>query len=176
MVIEMEDKKEIIKEENKFYNIIKEIIPYVIIAIVVIVIRTYIVTPIKVQGKSMSPTLNGSELMILNKITEIERFDIVVVKTERGDIIKRVIAIPGETISCENGIIYINGRKQEEKYSKGITSDFEKVTLKDDEYFVLGDNREDSLDSRFYGPFNRDKIKGTTNFILFPFNEFGKVK
>lgn len=164
------------KKNNKIIDFLKEAIPYIIIAVVVILIRTYIVTPIKVQGASMSPTLEGSELMLLNKLGKIERFDIVVVSTERGDIIKRVIAMPGESISCENGKIYVNGRKQEENYSKGTTSDFEKVTLEDNEYFVLGDNREDSLDSRYYGPFSEDKIKGTTNFILFPFNEFGKLK
>ena len=131
------------KKNNKIIDFFKEAIPYIIIAVVVILIRTYIVTPIKVQGASMSPTLEGSELMLLNKLGKIERFDIVVVSTERGDIIKRVIAMPGESISCENGKIYVNGRKQEENYSKGTTSDFEKVTLEDNEYFVLGDNRED---------------------------------
>lgn len=172
MVIKMEEKK-----ENKIWKNIKELIPYVIILLVVILIRTYLVTPIKVQGQSMSPTLTGKEFMILKKYDKtIERFDIVVVNTDHDDIIKRVIALPGETIACENGNIYVNGRKLEDNYGSGVTSDFKKVTLKDNEYYVLGDNREDSLDSRYFGPFTKDKIKGTTNLILFPFNKIGVVK
>lgn len=165
------------KCENKFLKSLKELIPYLIILIVVILIRTYLVTPIKVQGRSMYPTLTGKEFMILKKYDkEIERFDVVVVKTDHDDIIKRVIALPGETVACENGNIYVNGRKQDDKYGSGVTSDFKKVTLKDNEYFVLGDNREDSLDSRYYGAFSKDKIKGTTNLVLFPFNKIGIVK
>ena len=92
------------------------------------------------------------------------------------DIIKRVIALPGETISCENNKIYINCRKIEDKYGSGITSDFKKIKLKNNEYFVLGDNRENSMDSRYYGPFNKKNIKGSTNIIVFPFNKIGKVE
>ena len=162
-------------DENKVIKFFKELIPYVVILIIVVLIRTYIVTPIMVNGGSMLPTLNGGEIMLLKKYGEIKRFDVVVVNTGDDEIIKRVIAMPGESIDCENGIIYVNGYKQEEEYSKGITSDFSKVVLKDNEYFVLGDNREDSKDSRYYGPFSEDKIEGITNFVIFPFGEFGKI-
>lgn len=156
---------------------LKELIPYIVILVVVIVIRTYLITPIKVQGQSMYPTLNGKEFMILKKYDkDFERFDIVVLKTDHDDIIKRIIALPGETIACENGNIYINGKKFDEKYGSGITSDFKKIKLGKDEYFVLGDNREDSLDSRYYGPFSIDKIKGKTDLVLFPFNKIGHVE
>lgn len=174
-MMEKDIKKES-KEENKFIKILKELIPYVVILIVVVLIRTYLVTPIMVNGPSMQPTLSGGEVMILNKRGKVDRFDIVVVDIKKEDIIKRVIAMPGETISCEDGIVYVNGRRQDEEFSKGVTFDFEKVILGDDEYFVMGDNREDSLDSRKLGAFKKEQIKGTTSLVLFPFGEFGKIE
>lgn len=183
--IEKSNKEEATKELNsdqnkeeisKFLSFLKELLPYIIILIVVVLIRSYVVTPIMVNGPSMEPTLNGGEIMILNKLGKIDRYDIVVVDTGSEDIIKRVIAMPGETISCEEGIVYVNGRRQDEEYSDGITSDFDVIKLADDEYFVMGDNREDSLDSRKFGAFKEEQIKGTTNLILLPFKEFGKIK
>lgn len=166
--------------KDKVLKFIKELIPYVIILVAVVLIRTYLVTPVVVSGESMVPTLDGGELMILNKRAKIDRFDIVVVKVDKvakkEEIIKRVIALPGETISCEKGVIYVNGKKQEESYSKGITEDFDKIELGDDEYFVMGDNRQNSMDSRFFGPFKKNEIKGQTKLVLFPFKKIGTVK
>lgn len=154
-------------------KIIKEIIPYIIILFTVILIRTFIVTPIKVNGSSMYNTLDGGEIMLLWKLAKIDRFDIVVAKTSDDTLIKRVYAFPNETIECKNGKILINGEEIEDNYAFGETADFEKVTLKDDEYFLMGDNRLVSLDSRKLGPIKRKKIEGTTSFILFPLNKFG---
>ena len=89
---------------------IKEIIPYVIILVVVILIRSFIVTPIKVNGMSMYDTLNGNEIMLLWKQKTVERYDIVVadliVDGKKEDtLIKRVYGLPGETIKCEDGIL-----------------------------------------------------------------------
>lgn len=179
MNMEKEDKSEnVVKknENNIVLKVIKELIPYVIILVIVVLIRTYLFTPIMVSGSSMNPTLDGGEIMILSKVSKVDRFDIVVVDIKTEDIIKRVIALPGETISCENGIIYVNGKKQEESYSKGVTGDFSKVTLSDDEYFVLGDNREDSLDSEELGPMKAEQIKGTAKLVLFPFSKIGNVE
>jgi signal peptidase I len=150
---------------------------YVIIILFVVLFRTYIATPVMVSGSSMDPTLKDKEIMILNKMDKkYERFEIVVLKTEHGDIIKRVIGLPGETISIENSNIYINSRKIKDKYGSGKTSDVKKIKLGKDEYFVLGDNRGNSMDSRYYGPFKINKIKGSTGFIIFPFSKFGKVE
>lgn len=166
------------KEErpNKVVNFVKSLIPYVIIFVVIVLIRTFLITPIVVSGPSMKPTLKGGELMILNKLGDFERFDVVVVDIGYEEIIKRVIAMPGETIACEKGIIYVNGKMQEDKYGSGVTFDFEKVTLAEDEYFVMGDNRQDSKDSRHIGPVKKDAIKGTTSLVLFPFSSFGNIE
>ena len=80
-------------------------LPYVVILIVVVLIRSFLITPIMVRGESMQPTYNGGEVMLLSKISKkYERFDVVVVDIEKERIIKRIIALPGETIACENGI------------------------------------------------------------------------
>ena len=121
---------------------IKDFLPYLIILVVVILFRTFIATPIKVDGMSMYPTLEGNEIMILNKLGKIQRYNIVVVKDEKEDLIKRVIGLPNETIEIVEGNIYINGKKIKENYGKGETSDYPTTKLKSDEYFVLGDNRE----------------------------------
>lgn len=164
-------------EESKLKKMIKELVPYAVILIVVVLIRTYLVTPIMVNGPSMQPTLKGGEIMILNKIPKtFKRFEVVVVDIGKEDIIKRVIALPGETITCEGGIVYINDRRQDEEFSQGFTSDFAPIKLGEDEYFVMGDNREDSLDSRAFGPFKSEQIKGTTSLVLFPFNKIGNIE
>lgn len=159
-------------------KIIKNLLPYIIIIIVVILVRTFIATPVRVNGTSMYPTLKGNEIMLLNKLGHIDRFDIVVLKIDgkEDNLIKRIIGLPGETIEIMNGDIYINDKKIEDKYGYGITYDIDKVTLKKDEYFILGDNRKISLDSRVFGTINKNEIKGTTNFIMYPFKSFGKVK
>lgn len=162
--------------ENKYLRFFKELLPYAIILIVVVLIRSFVVTPIMVSGESMLPTFDGGEVLLLNKLDDVSRYEIIVANVKNEKIIKRVIAMPGESISCENGIIYVNDKKIEDNFGKGITSDFDRIVLEDDEYYVLGDNREDSLDSRRLGPINVKYIKGTSKFVLFPFNKFGKVK
>lgn len=158
---------------------IKEVIPYLIIILVVLIIRTFIVTPIIVEGESMAPTLDGGEIMILKKYdTSYERFDIVVVnKSVEGDnLIKRIIGLPGETIRYRNKKLYINDKVIEDEYGYGDTGNFKEITLGDNEYFLMGDNREISLDSRSLGVIKNTEIEGTVGIILFPFSKFGKVK
>ncbi len=173
---QQEEKKEI----SKFVKFLKELIPYVVILLVVVIVRVYFYTPIVVSGPSMNPTLDGGEVMILDKRAKINRFDIVVVDIGTEVIIKRVIALPGETIQCENDKVYVNHHLQEEDWSKGTTCSVESMEFKyelgDDEYFVMGDNRSNSTDSRIIGPVKKDQIKGKTHLILYPFNKFGNVK
>ncbi len=158
---------------------IKESIPYLEIILIVFFIRTFIITPIKVDGESMVPTLKGNEVMILKKYDKsYNRFDIVVVnKNVEGDsLIKRVIALPGETISYSNNTLYINGEVLKDEYAYGITEDFKEIKLDDDEYFVMGDNREVSLDSRSIGIIKKKELEGAVGIIIYPFNRLGKVK
>ena len=126
-------------------KILKELLPYIIVILAVILIRVFIATPVRVTGTSMVPTLNNKEIMILVKLTKYfesyKRFQIVVIKTGNSYIIKRVIALPGEKIKCVDGVIYINNKVLEDNYGSGLTTDFNEVKLGNDEYFVMGDNR-----------------------------------
>ena len=157
-------------------KMLKEIYPYIIIVVVVVLIRTFIVTPVLVKGQSMFPTLSGNELMILNKLAKIERYDIVVIDDKEEDhIIKRVYGMPGDRILCKDNTIYINNKAIEDKYGYGETEDFDQIKLEEDEYFVLGDNRIVSKDSRLIGPVKESDIKGTAKLIIFPFNKIGLI-
>ncbi len=157
---------------------IRNLIPYIIIIVVVVFIRTFIITPVKVNGTSMYPTLEGNEIMLLNKLGVIDRFDIVVLKLdgEQNNLIKRIIGLPGETVEIKNNEIYINDELLDDPYGVGVTYNIDPVTLGEDEYFILGDNRIVSLDSRIFGKIDRSEIKGTTNFIMYPFSKIGKVE
>lgn len=155
----------------------KELLSYIIIILVVITIRTFVVTPIKVNGDSMNPTLKDGYLMILKKYekNKIDRFDIVVANINGEKLIKRVVGLPKEEIKYENNELYINGELLNSEFGYGETSNF-KDYCTDDEYFLLGDNRVNSADSRIFGCIKKDNILGTTNYIIYPFKMFGKVK
>lgn len=156
---------------------VKEIIPYIIIIIIVIVIRTFIMTPVKVDGDSMYNTLSNNDILILYKLSSIDRFDIVVLKESDNNetIIKRIIGLPGDKIKIRNNKIYVNNKIIEDKYAYGQTSDYDEITLGEDEYFVLGDNRLISKDSRYFGAIKKDDIKGKVIFRLFPISSIGTI-
>ncbi len=165
------------KKETK-----KDLIIYGSIILAIILIRTFIITPVRVNGTSMDSTLKDGEIMILNKITynfnDIKRFDIVVVKTEGDKIIKRVIGLPGETLKYENSTLYINGQEVEEPFINEKTEDFNISDLgyskiPSDCYFVMGDNRDNSSDSRIIGCVKKSQIEGKTSLTVFPFKNAG---
>ena len=165
------------KENKKIKNYFKEIFPYIIIIIVVILIKVYIVSPIRVNGKSMDSTLKNGDIMLLNEIGyrfgEIERFDIVVIRRGNEYLIKRVIALPGEKIKYLDNKLYINGKYVKENFKHKKTNDFPTYQLGKDEYFVMGDNRTNSKDSRMIGSISRDEILGKASLTIFPFSRFG---
>lgn len=165
---------------------LKEILPYIIVIICVILLRHFVVTPIQVVGTSMKPNLIDGELMLLNKITykfnDIKRFDIVVVDHHDEQIIKRVIGLPGEKVKYEDNKLYVNGKLIKEYFkTNGETSDYNitesgYTTIPKGMYFVVGDNRINSADSRIIGLIEENMILGKADFVLFPFNKFGTVK
>ena len=139
----------------------------------------------EVIGNSMVPTLQDEDQLITDKISyrfrDPERFDIVVFPHEPVNefYIKRIIGMPGETVEIsDDGTIFINGEELKEEYGYGITQPQERkgeIVLGEDEYFVLGDNREVSLDSRYkeVGNIPRSIIIGRAWLRLYPFSEFG---
>lgn len=175
-------KDESVKKKNKIF---KEIMSYILIILVVLLIKKYIFTPIRVNGDSMNPTLLHNDIMILNEIgyytNGLKRFDIVVVNTNGEKIIKRVIGLPGDKIEYKDNKLYVNDKLIEENFEHAETMDFSVFidlgfeTIPDDHYFVVGDNRNNSVDSRMIGLVNKNQIMGKTNFIVFPFKRFGKT-
>lgn len=152
---------------------IKELIPYIAIIIIVILVRAFIITPVRVDGASMDKSLHDGDILLLYRLAKINRYDIVVLNEKKDNeiIIKRVIGLPGETVEIKNNKIYINDEVIEDEAAYGETSNYEKKVLKDDEYFLLGDNRLISKDSRSFGPVKKEDIKGVTITRIFPFNK-----
>lgn len=164
-----------------FKNIIKEILPYIIIILVVLLVKTYVFSLIRVNGPSMEVTLLNNDIMILDKISyrfnEIKRFDIVVVDLGDEAIIKRVIGLPGEKISYIDNNLYVNGKQVKYDFEHAFTENFEMTEeIPNDCYFVLGDNRLNSTDSRIIGCVEKDKIVGHARYTIFPFSRFGVKK
>ena len=163
---------------------IKELYPYVVIIIVVVLFRTFIATPVKVDGDSMRDTLYDNDILILNKMNKnYERFDIVVINYKESKLVKRIIGMPGETISYKHEKLYINGKKIKDVDTvRTLDFSLEEIygmeRIPDNHYFVMGDNRANSLDSRDYrvGLIHEDDIIGVTSLRIFPFNKFGTVK
>ena len=147
-------------------------------------IKAFIVTPIKVNGESMYPTLEEGDIMILNKTTyyfnEPKRFDIVVVNMPDEYLIKRVIGLPGEHIEYIDNTLYVDGEKVEENFEHGKTEDFNieelgSDTVPENSYLVMGDNRENSLDSRELGFMKEEQLLGRTSLIILPFDRIGNA-
>lgn len=163
-------------------KIIKEISTYLIIVLIVVLIRTFIITPVRVNGNSMKPTLFDREILLLTKNNRnIKRFDIIVLKFEGERLVKRVVGLPGEHLKYVNNQLYVNDNLIEDSFSNSITSSFDIKELgyeviPDNHYFVLGDNRSESKDSRFFGMVDIDDIVGKTKFRLYPFKRIGMVK
>ena len=158
-----------------------DILSYVIIILVVVLVRTFIITPVRVVGSSMDKTLKEGEILLLEKIDKkYKRYDIVVIKENNERIIKRIIGMPGESVKIVEGVIYINGEAIEDKYASSYTGDFsldkfDLDVIPEDSYFVLGDNRIVSKDSRLLGPINKKKIQGKAIYRIWPVNKFGDL-
>ena len=171
----------------------KDLIQYAICILAAIllalVLRTYVMEMIDVEGSSMESTLSNGNFLILDKITyrftDPERFDIIVFEPDFFDdntlYIKRIIGLPGETIQIIDGDIYINGELLEEDYGmeemKRAGRAKEKIVLGKDEYFVLGDNRNHSTDSRSdtVANVNRKYIRGKAFIRLWPLNKITMI-
>ena len=166
-------------------NLIKELLPYIIIIIIVILIRTFIITPILVSGDSMKPNLHNNEVLLVKKIgynsSTIERFDIIIIKEEKEEIIKRVIGMPGEHISYKNNKLYVDDKLVNENFKFYDTKDFnlEEIcnctTIPEGKYLVLGDNRPISKDSRIIGLIDEKDIVGKTVYRIWPISKFGSI-
>jgi signal peptidase I len=160
----------------------------VLIAVVLIV---FIYQPVKVEGTSMTPTLQNDERIFINKFTyrfglaSIARGDTVVFwypQDPTKSYIKRVIGVPGDRVRVDGGQVYVNGQLLEEEYVPPINRDSvswkdgEEQILPKEKYFVLGDHRNSSSDSRTWGYVPRDNIYGRAVFVYWPLEKMGRLK
>ncbi|MHB8963713.1 MAG: signal peptidase I [Saccharofermentanales bacterium] len=182
-------------KESKRDEIFKEVIDWikhiVIAAAIGLLLVFFVVQRNEVIGSSMEPNLYENDQLLVQKVSKlfkngIEYGDIITVNAldldgHIGDknIIKRVIGIPGDSIEIKDGKVYRNGEMLEEAYLQEDntgerTAEYSKVTLDKDEYYVLGDHRSVSLDSRTFGPITKDRIIGEVLIRFFPLDEFGR--
>lgn len=192
---------------------IKEWGPFILFLIALGLVRLFLIQPVSVDGHSMDPTLADGERLIVLRTAKIDRFDIVVAKEKEGsktkEIVKRVIGLPGDTITYKDDVLYVNGKKTSEpyldKYQKAFEDDdlqdiysyntlFQQLaensdaftTAKDgsteftvkvpkNKYFLLGDDRIVSKDSREVGSFKKSAIIGEVKFRFWPLSKIGGV-
>lgn len=177
---------------------------FVVSAIVILLFVNFVVHPVRVDGRSMYPTLKDGEFGFTNVggvlLNGVKRGDIVVVtmeeKGQKTHWVKRVIGMPGDTISCVNDIVFINGKVLDETQyidpdyrqscvdqfgyfnkvpnaDNSDVQDFEEVKLGDDEYYVMGDNRPYSKDSRYVGPVKKSQLFAKKMLVLLPISDIG---
>ena len=147
--------------------------------IIAIVIHLFLAQATRVEGYSMEPTLYGHQRLIIEKLsywlTQPERGDIVVIRVDGFDelLIKRVIGLPGETLESKNGVVFIDGKPLDEPYVNGAPrGDFSATKIPDGYIFVMGDNRNNSNDSRSFGPVPIDHIVGHAWMRYWPLHDF----
>lgn len=158
-------------------------------AVVLLIARHFIFEPVEVHGQSMMPTIADDDRIILLKISTIEHFDLIVFKVaDEKNYLKRVVGTPGDTVEVSSGDLYINGVMAEEPYlqknrllashsgNSQLTKDFPKVTVPSGYYFVLGDNRLNSVDSRMIGFIKEDDVIGEVLFRLSPIEQLGTIE
>ena len=174
-------------------GIVKELFGWIVFIVVVVAASYLIVTFVgqrtEVSGSSMETTLSSGDQLIVDKISyrfrDPKRYDIVVFPyryEENTYYINRIIGLPGETVQIVDGMVYINGSPLNEHYGNEVIEDpgsaAEPITLGDDEYFVLGDNRNNSQDSRAsnVGLIHRDELLGRAWVRILPLDQFGVIK
>jgi len=157
-----------------------EIIETVAIAVVaVVLVRAFVVQPFVVSGASMEPTFYDGNYLLIDELTyrfrEPVRGEVVVFRypgDHKSFYVKRIIGLPGEEVSLENGKVVVSQEEEatlnEDYLSSGTTPGSFEVVLNEDEYFVMGDNRSFSFDSRSWGPVTRDEIVGLVRIRLWP--------
>lgn len=183
------------KKEKVKKSLAREIIEWVVTiaaaVAIAFVVRTFIFEPVRVDGASMNDTLYNGEIMLVTKFDYLtadapQRFDVVIChypnRTTKGlfgieselNFVKRIVGLPGDTVELREGYLYVNGEKYDEPYindayrskSPGNGYSFAPYVVPEGQYFVMGDHRNNSNDSRFTGPLSRDMIVGHVRSVI----------
>lgn len=165
---------------HEMWQWVRDVVVAVLVAVFVIV---FLYQPVKVEGSSMQPGLQNSDRLFVNKFIfdfgKIHRGDIVVLHSPlnpKVNLIKRVIALPGDRLNIVNGHVYLNGKLQKEPFVPQKYRDHTTLmvgVLPPHEYFVMGDHRCISEDSRDFGPVSRKEIYGEASFVYWPLHYMG---
>ncbi|TAN33355.1 signal peptidase I [bacterium] len=171
-------------------SLLRELAEVVVLAVILYFGISFAVQTVHVEGLSMFATLDDNDYLIANKVDyrlhAPQRGDIIILRppTDNSkDFIKRVIALPGERLLIRDGTVYINGRRLDEPYLPEAWTVFNNwpqdgtdgKVIPPNEYFVMGDNRNRSQDSRVFGPIDRDRIDGRAWFRIWPLSHFGDI-
>jgi signal peptidase I len=162
---------------------LRDLVVSVAISVFIII---FLYQPVRVEGTSMLPMLEDQDRLFINKIAyrmgDIHQGDVVVFQYPRDhskSYIKRIIALPGDRLRIDHGTVYVNGSRLPEPYVPNRFSDERtqpEMTLPAHEYFVMGDHRSISSDSRDFGPVERDLIYGKAAFVYWPIEQVGVVR
>lgn len=170
---------------SRHKSILEWIITVVVAVAIALAFRTYVAETRWIPSPSMAPTLAVGDRLIVNKVSHhfkgFKRGDIVVFKAPpasrlQGILVKRIIGLPGDTVSIDGGVVYVNGHSLTEPYeSEKPNQDLAPVKVPEESLFVMGDNRNKSYDSRFWGPVSTKDVVGKVWARYYPFARSGKV-
>ena len=174
-------------------SLLKRLVQLVLLVVAVLLIRHYVFSPAAVNGSSMEPTLHNNDRLWVTSIKKPQRFDIIAFPSPRNGqrLAKRLIGLPGETVEYRDDTLYINGVSLSEDYlasakrnvskNENYTQDFtletleatQSLTVPEGMYFVLGDNRPRSDDSRYFGFVKQASVEGVLTFRYYPLDKIG---
>jgi signal peptidase I len=181
---EWDEQEPAAKNTIQWRPLLHELLETVILTLLIFVVMRALVQNYRIEGYSMEPNLHEGQRLFVNKFVyyfgEPQRGDIIVFEYDRDekekDFIKRIIGLPGDTVACEPGQIIVNGEAIAEPYGPNLNSySCTPMTLGPEEYFVLGDNRNQSSDSHAWGPLERKYIIGKAWVVYWPLEDFGGV-
>lgn len=178
------------EEKEEKIDIKREIMEWIIVievaVVLAVVLNMFVIVNAIIPSASMETTVMTGDRIFGNRLSYIKndpaRYDIIIFRfpdNEEELFIKRIIGLPGDTVEMIDGVVYVNGQTIDEPYLATIPyGDYGPVTVPEGAYFVLGDNRNNSADSRFWNqPFvYREKILGKAAFCYFPFSDFGRIE
>ena len=148
---------------------------FILVLVCIVLVRIFWITGVRVSGESIEPTFHNNNRVFINKLSKLERFDVVVLDApdaESKEYIKRIIGMPGDDVRFEDNQLYINDKPVAEPFLKGtniVTEGFQlKEKVPENSYFVMGDNRGNSNDSRFFGFVSEDEMQGEVFFRYWP--------
>lgn len=177
---------------RKGYKVLLELAETLVIAAAIfIVIYAFLVRPFQVTGQSMYPTFENGEYVFTNLLSQrfgpLSRGDVIVFKappSDDKDYIKRIIGVPGDTVKIQNGKVFLNHQLLNEPYiasdirtdARGFAGEGQDILVSENSYFVMGDNRPYSSDSRDWGLVPFDKVIGKSALVYWPLNRFRIVE